>query len=141
MKLSINNFLNFRNRTEITQKDGIKYTDEINDNNIVIKHTEYDYENDRFIRCDKFDDDGNPVENWWFEYFENGQKEFFNSKDEVYTRTRTDEQVGDLQVRTEKYESKFRPENNYIYEIVRDWSGKMLSFICNGKDLMKEQER
>ena len=136
MKVIANN-TNFKNRVEIVKKDGIRYTDVINDNDVVVKHTEFDYIKDRFIRQDTFDESGKPLRKWWFEYNPKGLVEHLKSEEESYTRTQVNEIVGDLQVRTEKYISETHPEKNYIHEIIRDWSGKMLSFICNGKDLMK----
>lgn len=133
MRIS-NNILNFGNSTKITQNKDIRVTEEFNDNNIMVMHREYDTKHDRFIRQDKFDDFGEPVENWWFEYSKDKKVEHLESKTgSSYVRTIIDKIVDGLNVRTEEYVSKTNPENNYLYEITRFFDGKMKSFICNGK--------
>lgn len=80
-----NNKLNFGNRIQTTAKNNIFITDEFNDRDIKIKHTEYDVKNDRFIRQDIFDEKGNPIEQWWFEYSKNKQVEHLIQKKMVHT--------------------------------------------------------
>ena len=133
MRIMSNNF-NFGNSTKVTQNGGIRVTEEFNDNHVKVMHREYDVKNDRFLRQDRFDDAGNVIENWWFEYSKNKKVEHFESKkSESYIRTFIDKIVDGLQVRTEEFVSKTKPENNYLYEITRNFDGKMKSFICNGK--------
>ena len=131
-----NKEINFGNTTKTVLGKGYRITDEYNDNNVRILHKEYDLKHDRFIRQDKFDEKGNPIENWWFEYSKGKQVEHFQSKDgESYVRTIINKIVDGLQVKTEEYVSASNPQNNYLYEITRNYEGKLLKFLCNGKSV------
>ena len=136
MKLRLDT-VNFGNYTRTVQKDNVLIKEEFNDNDIKIFHEEFDVKKNRFLRQDKWDNSGNPIQQWWFEYFENKKVEHFNTaKEESYIRIITDTVKDNKKIHKEEFLSKTKPANNYIHESVKDLGGKLLSFFCNGKKII-----
>ena len=136
MKLNWNSVC-FGNYTKTVKQNNILIKEEFNDDDIKILHEEFDVENDRFLRQDKWDNKGNPIQQWRFDYFENKKVEHFNTaNEESYVRTITDTVLDNKRIHKEEYISKTTPDNNYIHETIKDLNGKLLSFLCNGKKIL-----
>ena len=130
-------YINFGNTTKTRSSGNLLIKEEFNDSNVRILYEERDAQNDRFIRQNRWNDKGEQIQNWWFEYFENKKVEHFEEKgNQSYVRTMMDKVVNGLKVHTEEYISKTHPQNNYIHEITKDAKDKLISFVCNGKRVL-----
>ena len=128
--------ITFGNLIESGQINNIKYTKEYSDNKKLLKYTEQDLKTDKFLKVEKFDNNGNQIEIQEFKYLPNKTIEHYKNKSQEYTRTITKEIKEALIHITEIFESKTSPANNYIHESIRDLEGKILKFFTNGKQIL-----
>ena len=136
MKISAD-YTNFGNTIKTHQTGNTLIKEEFNDNNVRILYEERDVKNDRFIRQNRWNDEGEQIQNWWIEYQKHKKIEHFEAKGkENYIRTMIERIVDGFKIRTESYISKTNPKNNYLHVITKDAKDKMISFICNGKKVL-----
>lgn len=128
--------ITFGNLIESGQINNIKYTKEYSDNKKLLKYTEQGLKTDKFLKVEKFDNNGNQIEIQEFKYLPNKTIEHYKNKSQEYTRTITKEIKEALIHITEIFESKTSPANNYIHESIRDLEGKILKLFTNGKQIL-----
>ena len=136
MKINYVTNTTFGNLVETGQINNIKFTKEYPDNNKLLKYTEQDLKTDKFLKVEKFDNDGNRISIQEFKYQPNKTIEYYRNKSQEYTRTITKEIKDSLIHITEVFESKTSPANNYIHESIRDLEGKIFKFFANGKQIL-----
>lgn len=134
MKIFMNN-ISFGNRTVTTQNNNHLYTKEYNDEGILVAYTEKDTLNDRFILSERYDSSGKVIERQHFEYLPNKTIETVSGS-QNYTRTITKEIKDSLLHLTEEYLSLSDPSKNYLYKIIKNLEGKIISWTSNGKKII-----
>ena len=133
MKISC---INFGNRIENGQENGVRYSREYNDSGKLISNQEWEAESDRFLKSEHFDELGNLKESHKFSYSPNTIIERYKNKFQEYTRTITEKIKGERKYIKEIYNSKTRPENNYVRLSVRDLADNIVGLFVNGKQLL-----
>lgn len=131
----ISNNISFGNKTITTQNKNLVYTKEFNDNGNLISYTEKDILNDRFILSEKYDETGKIITSQHFEYLPNKTIETVSGI-QNYKRTITKEIKDSLIHITEEYLSTSAPSQNYLYKIIKNLEGKIISWISNGKKII-----
>lgn len=101
----------------------------------LFTRTEKDTELDRFIRRETYDKSGNIISEHAFEYLPNKTVETYKDQTSSYIRTISTVVKNSLTHVTEEYVSS-NPDSNYLYEITKDTTGKILKWVCNGKKVL-----
>lgn len=134
MKVLSNNIA-FGNKTITTQSKNLVYTKEFNNNGNLISYTEKDILNDRFILSEKYDETGKIITRQHFEYLPDKTIETVSGI-QNYKRIITKEIKDSLIHITEEYLSSSEPSRNYLYKIIKNLEGKIISWTSNGKKII-----
>lgn len=126
--------ITFGNKIETSEKDNHLYIKEYNEQGKLISYKEKDIPNDRFILAEKYDNSGKLIERQKFQYLKNKIVETVTGTIN-YQRTITEEIKDSLIHRTEEYISE-NSSKNYIYKIIKNLDGKIISWINNGKKII-----
>lgn len=124
----------FGNKIDTTEKDNYLYIKEYNEQGNLISYKKKDIPNDRFVLAERYDNSGKLLERQQFQYLKNKIIETVTGMIN-YQRTITTEIKNSLIHTTEEYISE-NSSKNYVYKIIKNLDGKIISWINNGQKII-----
>lgn len=128
--------ITFGNKIETRQDGNIKYKKEFSDNGHLLSAQEWLLPQNRPLKIERFNQNGDLLEIQEFSYFPNKTVEHYKNKYQEYTRTISEEIKNGFKHITENFISKTSPKSNYTNETIKELSGKLVQIIANGKQLL-----